>query len=183
MLLDENCRLALYEHLTCVNRWLQKAPAVVKNNILPFTATEDINDAILINHRTADDQSYERTYQAFDCSSASTYFSVFESDSGSSFNDEQTNEYFAKLIKKTKPGSDVETKLEQNEIAWKPTSSGEKEDTFIIGDDLKTQEEMRKLEELDDPNRIWTNNRGAEKFIQQKIQNILEFQELCRKSK
>ena len=59
----------------------------------------------------------------------------------------------------------------------------EDEEGDDIYNDKKTPEEIRKLEELDNPYRIWKNKRNLEAFIQQKIKNILEFKELCEKWK
>jgi hypothetical protein len=173
--------------MNCVKRWLERAPNVTKGHLAPFTPTGDLNDALFTIYRSPEDENYQRTYQPFDCSSPSKYFSVLPSDLGSCFNDEQANEYFIRLIRKTRPINDMETEIEENEIVWKwdskSKSPGREDDKFIICDELKTAEDIQKLKELDDPNRVWTKTRGAEKFIQQKIKNILEFQDLCKISK
>ncbi|CAF2898789.1 unnamed protein product [Rotaria sp. Silwood2] len=55
-----------------------------------------------------------------------------------------------------------------------------------IGNELKTEEEMRKLHELDDPNnKRWTIKRPRQctrEFLQAKIQNTIELQTLCETS-
>lgn len=180
---DENCLLALYNQLNCVKRWLQQAPDIIKEQVVPFTPTRDLNDADFIRYSSPVGENYEQTYQPFDCSTPSKYFSVLDSDLGSSFNEEQATEYFESLIRKTKPLDDMETKMKEHEVAWAPKVSHDVNDNFIIGNELKTPKEMRLLEALDDPNRLWARTRNAEKFIQQKIKNILEFRDLCKRSK
>jgi hypothetical protein len=86
------------------------------------------------------------------------------------------------LIRKSRATNDTETKIEEDGMVWKFGLSWESEDTLTIGDELKSPEEIRKREELDDVNHPWTNTR-CKKFIQQKITNILEFQDLCARSK
>ena len=180
---DENCLLALYKQLNCVKRWLQQAPDVIKESVAPFTPTRDLNDADFIMHRSPEGEKYEQTFEPFDCSTPSKYFSVLDSDLGSSFNEEQANEYFESLIRKTKPLDDMETTMKEHEVAWAPKVSHDVDDNFIIGDELKTPEQMRLLAALDDPNRLWKNTRNTGNFIQQKIKNILEFRDLCKRSK
>jgi hypothetical protein len=181
--LDENLQAAIYEFSNCAKRWLQKAPNVTKRHFAPFTPTGDLNDALFIIYRSPEGQIYERTYEPFNYSAPSKYFSVLPSDLGSTFNDEQANEYFMRLIRKTRPVNDMETEIEENEIVWESKSHHQTSDKFIIGDELKTAKDIRKLEKLDDPKRVWKKTRGAEKFIQQKIKNILEFRDLCKRSK
>lgn len=52
-----------------------------------------------------------------------------------------------------------------------------------IGNELKTEEEMRKLHELDNPkNKRWTKKQPrhcTKEFLQAKLQNIIELQKLC----
>jgi hypothetical protein len=165
--------------LGCVKRWLKKSPNVIRGNIAPFTPTGDINDAIFIIHRSADDKPFERIYEPFDHSPPEKYFSTLNSNPDPSFTNEQTHDYFQKLIESIKPISDKETSIEDNETALVTASLSQENKK---DDEWRTPEEMRKLEELDNPNRIWTKTRNAEKFIQQKIKNILEFKELCEKS-
>jgi len=171
--------------LGCVKRWLKKAPDVIRGNIAPFTPTGDINDAIFIIPRSTDDKRFERIYEPFDHSPRDKYFSSFNSDPGSSFTNEQSHDYFQKLIESTKPINDMETIIEDNEVAWDTVSlfqANNEDEEDDIDNEWKTPEEIRKLEELDNPDRVWKNTRNAEAFIQQKIKNILEFKELCEKS-
>ena len=184
MYIDENSRAYASELLDCINRWLDKSPNVMKKNIAPFTPTGDINDAIFIIHRSSNDQLFGLNYEPFDHSPPERYFSTFKSYPGSCFNSEQSFDYLQRIIKSTKPVSFMEISMEDNEIAWDTVSLFEaknEDDDNEIYSEWKTPEEIRKLEELDNPNRIWTNTRNAEKFIRQKIKNILEFKELCEK--
>ncbi len=154
-------------------------------NIAPFAPTGDINDAIFIIHRTAEDKTFERIYESLDYSPPDKYFSSFNANPGSYFNNEQSHDYFQKFIESTKPINAMETIIEDNETVWDTVSlfqANDEDDEDEIDNEWKTPEEIRKLEELDNPNRIWKNTRNAEKFIQQKIKNILELKELCEKS-
>lgn len=181
---DENRRVAWSNFLNCIKRWIDRAPHVTKGHIAPFTPTGDLNDALFAIYQSVEDQNYQSSCEPFDCSGAPEHFSAINSDLSSSFTEEQADDYFARLIRKTRPINDMETKLEANEIAWKSKSTDQTDDKFVIGDELKSPQEMQKLHELDDPNRVWTKTRrGAKKFIQQKIKNILEFQELCGRLK
>jgi hypothetical protein len=53
----------------------------------------------------------------------------------------------------------------------------------IIGNQLKTKEEIKKRKELDDPNNeIWKRKRifqWQQKFIEMKIRNTIQWQEFC----
>ena len=176
---DENSRATLYDFLNCVKRWLERAPNVIRGRLPPFTSTGDINDALFTIYQSSQDENNQRTYQPFDCSPPFKYFSVLSLDLGSSFNDEQANEYFASLIRKTKPKNDMETEIEKNKVVWRSKSL----DQLKIGDELKTSEDIRKIEERDNPNRVWKKTRGAKAFIEQKIKNTLELQDLCERFK
>ncbi|CAF0897838.1 unnamed protein product [Adineta steineri] len=177
--LDKSCQIALNDFLYCVKRWLEKAPNVIKGNFPPFSPTGDINDALFTIHQTSQGDSNQRTYELIDCSPSSMYFSVLPSDLGCSFNDEQADEYYARLLRKTKPKNEMDMKIEKNSVVWECQSV----DQLKIGDALKTAEDIRKIEERDNPNRIWTKTRGAKAFIEQKIKNIREFQDLCERFK
>ena len=100
-------------------------------------------------------------------------------DTSSLFTAEQANEYYTRLIAKRRTGNDVETEIEGGHAAWEFLSA----DQLAIGEELKIPEEIRKLEERDDPQRVWKNSELTKKFIRQKIKNILEFQALCQQFK
>ncbi len=196
LFIDGNSKANAHEFLGCVKRWLKRAPNVIRGNIAPFTPTGDINDAIFIIHRSADDKPFERIYESFDHSPPDKYFSPFNANPGSYFNNEQSQDYFQKLIESNKPISGIETIIEDDETAWDTVSlfqPNNEDDEDEIDNEWKTPEEIRKIEELDNPNRIWKNtgkvkafirenSENIEKFIQQKIKNILELKELCEKS-
>ncbi|CAF1449677.1 unnamed protein product [Rotaria sordida] len=178
--LDENSLSYIREFLNCIKRWLTRSPNVIQGNIAPFTPTGDINDAIFIIH-----QPSVRNFVPFDYSLSDKYFSLFNSNPGSCFNNEQSHDYLQKLIESNKPTNDMETMIEDNEIAWDTVSlfkANNDNDEDEIDNEWRTPEEIRKLEKLDNPNRIWKNTQNADKFIQQKIKNILEFKKLCEKS-
>jgi hypothetical protein len=175
--------VTLSDFLHCVKRWLEKAPNVIKRRLPPFTPTGDINDALFIMYRSPQNEYNPRIYEPFDCSPRSTYFSVQHFDLGFSFNDEQADEYFVRLIRKTKPMNDMDTEIKQNEIVWKSKFADQADDKLKIGDELKEPKKIRQIEERDNPNRIWIETRGAKAFIDQKIKNILEFKALCEKFK
>ncbi|CAF4114978.1 unnamed protein product [Adineta steineri] len=177
--LDKSCQIALNDFLYCIKRWLEKAPNVIKGNFPPFSPTGDINDALFTIHQAPQGDSDQRTYELIDCSPPSMYFSVLPSDLGCSFNDEQADEYYARLLRKTKPEDETEKETEENIVVRECQSV----DQLKIGDALKTAEDIRKIEERDNPDRIWTKARGTKAFIEQKIKNIREFQDLCERFK
>ncbi|CAF2751248.1 unnamed protein product [Rotaria sp. Silwood2] len=159
----------------CINRaqrWLSRSSNMIRGNITPFTPTGDINDAIFIIHRSPNNPTYMQNSKPFDHSSPAKYFSTLNSYVGSGFTMEQANEYCHRLFKNTKPPH----KNEEHEIVKQA------DHTFFLSNELRTPEEMQKLEELDNPNRIWKVKPDREKFVQQKIKNILEFRELYEKS-
>ncbi|CAF1314178.1 unnamed protein product [Rotaria sordida] len=159
----------------CINRaqrWLSKSSNMIQGNITPFTPTGDINDAIFIIHYSSNDPTYMQNSKPFDHSSPAKYFSTLNSYMGSGFNMEQAHEYCHRLFKNTKSPH----KNEKHEIIKQA------DHTLFLSNELRTPEEMQKLEELDNLNRIWKVKPDREKFVQQKIKNILEFKELCEKS-
>ena len=172
---DDNGRATLCDFSNCVKRWLAKAPNVTKGPLAPFTPTGDINDALFTIHRSPEDDARQHVYEPFDCSAPDSYYTVAPSGLNVSFTSEQADEYFARLIAKTRPSNDVETEIENNRVTWYLESN----DHLAIGDELKKPEEIRQLEERDDLKRVWKKTRGAEAFIQQKIKNMREFQALC----
>ncbi|CAF1652028.1 unnamed protein product [Adineta ricciae] len=182
--LDKNCQGVIYEFMCCAKRWLARAPNVSKKQFAPFTPTRDLNDAVFCVYQSPDSEKYQRTYETLDHSpSEKKSIGISIADPGSSFNDEQMHDYFAKLVKKYRPGGDVETEIKENEIAWRWKKPTETDDKLYIGNELKTPEEIRQIEERDNPRRVWKKTRGAKEFIQQKIRNILELQKLCEQSK
>lgn len=171
--------------LGCIKRWLQKAPNVIRETIPPFTPTGDINDAIFIIHRSENDKPFERIYEPFDHSPPDKYFSFINFSSNSYFTNEQSHDYYQKLIESTKPIDDMKTIIEDDETVWDTVSLfqvNNEDEEDDIDNELKTHEEIRKLEELDNPNHIWKKPRCSKAFIEQKIRNILELKELCEKS-
>ncbi|CAF3806468.1 unnamed protein product [Rotaria sp. Silwood1] len=154
---------------------------------IPQTNEEhsNTNDAGFVTDQLSNDASFEHDSMSFNHSVSEAYFSPFNSNPGSCFNNEESSNYFYRLIRSTRPINHMQTTMEDNDTAWDIVSLLQEHtnpDEDEIDDEWKTPEEIRKLEELDNPNRIWKNTRNAEKFIQQKLKNILEFKELCEKS-
>ena len=171
-----------HEFLTCIQRWLNRAPNVIRANILPFTPTGDINDAIFIIHRTADDHQYERVYESMDTSPPDKYFSVIP-NSGWNLSNEQTHEYFQKLIQSTKPIGFMDMAFQENDTTEKPVSSQAEDGTDTMINEHRSPQEMRKLEELDDPNRIWKMNQYTKKRMANgvRVRDKKEFNEQIKK--
>lgn len=185
-----------HEFLGCVQRWLNRAPNVISANIPPFTLTGDINDAIFIIHRTLDDHEYERVYESMDISPPNKYIS-FIPNSGWNLSHEQPHEYFERLkpVQVTKRISFMDMIFEENETAQNILPSQAKDRTDAMIDNHRSPQEMRKLKQLDDPNRIWKMNRYTkgrmpesaqakkkfieqiEQFMQEKLRNILQLKE------
>lgn len=184
--IDEGEHSYFREFSDCIKRWLNKSPNVIKGNIAPFTPTGDINDAVFIIPQSSIDQIIQRSCEPFDVSPPDKYFSPFNSNPGSWFSNEQSEEYFQKLIESTKPTTDMKLAMENDEIAWDTVSLFQGENDNDTDDikisELKTPEQMRKLEKLDDPNRVWKKTRVSKDFIQLKIKNILELRQLCENS-
>ncbi len=178
--IDEDLKACDRQFLGCVKRWLEKAPNAIRGNIAPFTPTGDINDAVFIVPRSVNAKQFERVYEPFDHSLPGNYFSRAHT-SGLYITNEQTHEYYQKLVESTKPMSGMDTTIKEKEIVWDIDPPNPKNIEEENKSEWKTQEEIRKLEELDDPNRNWTNDRNVEQFINQKIKNILEFKALCEK--
>ncbi|CAF1351161.1 unnamed protein product [Rotaria magnacalcarata] len=175
--------------LHCIKRWLNKAPNVMKKNIAPFTPTGDINDALFTSYQTTgrdwladDDDDDEQSNNVL----SKDYFSAQNSNSGYWFTSEQAQDYFQSWIKTDRRTSIIETKLEENETAW-PTISISEMNTEIRGNQdetidnqWKTPEEIKHIQELDNPNRIWKRAKHVSAaFMKQKLRNIIEFQKLC----
>ncbi|CAF4178066.1 unnamed protein product [Rotaria sp. Silwood2] len=174
------------DFLDCVKRWLQRAPNVIKKNIVPFTPTGDINDARLKIYRSTDYDWWKHDYETFDNLSTKDYFSIPSLNPGSWFTTEQAHDCFQLLIKTDKQANLIDTKLETNETAWDTVSISEvnnenaTNDDDDIDDQWKTPEEIKKIQELDDPNRQWKRKKHVtEVFMKQKIRNIIEFQQFC----
>ncbi|CAF3609150.1 unnamed protein product [Rotaria socialis] len=184
--LDENLISCMQQFSNSIRRWLNKSPNVIRGNIKPFTPTGDINDAIFLIHQSPNDPSFAQNYVPLDHSPSDKYFSLFNSNPGSCFNSEQSHDYFQKLVESVKIIKDIEARMIDNTIKSKTdkpddnnnNNSNEKN----IADGFRTPEEMRKIEQLDNPNRIWKKTKFTE-FIELKIKNILEFKELCEKWK
>ncbi|CAF4062710.1 unnamed protein product [Rotaria sordida] len=141
------------------------------------------NDAGFVTDQLSNDASLEHDSMSFNHSVSEAYFSSFNSNPGSCFNNEESSNYFYRLIRSTRPINHMQTIMEDNDTAWDTVSLLQAHinpDEDEIDDEWKTPEEIRKLEELDNPNRVWKNTRNAEKFIQQKLKNILEFKELYK---
>ncbi|CAF4260209.1 unnamed protein product [Rotaria sp. Silwood2] len=174
------------DFLDCVKRWLQRAPNVIKKNVVPFTPTGDINDARLKIYRSTDYDWWKHDYETFDNLSTKDYFSMPSLNPGSWFTTEQAHDCFQLLIKTDKQANLIDTKLETNETAWDTVSISEvnnenaTNDDDDIDDQWKTPEEIKKIQELDDPNRQWKRKKHVtEAFMKQKIRNIIEFQQFC----
>ncbi|CAF5124826.1 unnamed protein product, partial [Rotaria magnacalcarata] len=100
-------------------------------------------------------------------------------------NSEQSHDYFQKLVESVKIIKDIEARMIDNTIELKtdnPDDNNNNSNEKNIAVGFRTPEEMRTIEELDNPNRIWKKNKFTE-FIELKIKNILEFKELCEKWK
>lgn len=173
--------------MNSLKRWLNNSSNAIEGNITPFTPTGDINDAIFVIHQSPDDPTYGQSYEPFNLSPCPTYFSEFDSNPGSWFNADESHQYFQKLIQSEKIVKDIEERM----LKQKSTPNTDNRDATdsnaknqkISENELRTPEEMLKLNELDDPNRIWKNKRSKryKEFVQQKIRNIIEFKELCEK--
>ncbi|CAF1313135.1 unnamed protein product [Rotaria sp. Silwood1] len=178
--LEENLLNSMKDFLNCIRRWLNKAPNVIKGNIKPFTPTGDINDAIFTINKSPNNPTFAENYIAFDHSPPEKYFSLFSSNPGLCLNNDQTHEYYQMSIYSGKLTKDLEKRMNSNKTADISDEASHHETK--IENELRTSEEMQKLNELDNPNRIWKNSR-CKKFIEQKIKNILELNELCEKFK
>ncbi|CAF4014819.1 unnamed protein product [Rotaria sordida] len=93
---------------------------------------------------------------------------------------------FSCSVSTTRRVNIIETKLEENETAWETVSINDVDNENPthndddIDDQLKTAEEIKKIQELDNPNRKWKQKKlVTEAFMKQKIRNIIEFQQLC----
>ncbi|CAF5108929.1 unnamed protein product, partial [Rotaria sp. Silwood1] len=183
--LDELTSYYIREFLNSVKRWLNKSTNAIRGNIIPFTPTGDINDAIFVIDQPSYSKLFEKNFLSFDHSPPNQYFSPFKSNPGSCFNHEESQDYYQKLIQSSRPINSIEAIMEDNDTAWDTVSLYHTPidvDEDDIDIERKTLDEIKKLEKLDNPNRVWKNTRNAEKFIQQKIKNILELKELCEKS-
>ncbi|CAF1189241.1 unnamed protein product [Rotaria sp. Silwood1] len=183
--LDELTSYYIREFLNSVKRWLNKSTNAIRGNIIPFTPTGDINDAIFVIDQPSYSKLFEKNFLSFDHSPPNQYFSPFKSNPGSCFNHEESQDYYQKLIQCSRPINSIEAIMEDNDTAWDTVSLYHTPidvDEDDIDIERKTLDEIKKLEKLDNPNRVWKNTRNAEKFIQQKIKNILELKELCEKS-
>ncbi|CAF1319644.1 unnamed protein product, partial [Adineta steineri] len=115
---DENCQGAIYEFMSCIRRWLKKAPNVTKKQFAPFTPTGDVNDAIFSIDQSVESEKYKKTYELFNCLITEDLIARSISDLGSSNNEEQANEYFMNWVRKTKPINEIETEIKEKEIVW-----------------------------------------------------------------
>ncbi|CAF1159377.1 unnamed protein product [Rotaria sordida] len=185
-----------FEYDKLLSRLLRHTKPGITGKIYSETATlpkisqtneeySNTNDAGFVTDQLSNDASLEHDSMSFNHSVSEAYFSSFNSNPGSCFNNEESSNYFYRLIRSTRPINHMQTIMEDNDTAWDTVSLLQAHinpDEDEIDDEWKTPEEIRKLEELDNPNRVWKNTRNAEKFIQQKLKNILEFKELCEKS-
>ncbi|CAF4746587.1 unnamed protein product [Rotaria sp. Silwood1] len=188
MLQNEYSKVIANELLHCIQRWLKRSPNVMKKNVAPFTPTGDINDALFTMYQPSDYDWWKSDYETFDSLQSRQYFATSDSNEASWFTDEQAHDYFQLFIKATRRVNIIETKLEENETAWETVSISDVDDENPTNDDddiedqLKTPEELKKIQELDDPHRKWKRKkRVTEAFMKQKIRNIIEFQQLCYK--
>lgn len=175
---DELSLVGTQNFLNCIKRWLSRTPNVIRATLPPFTPTGDINDAIFIIHRSLDDRKVEQVdtlLSKYQPDEDNSIYRKYEIDSF--FPQEPIHNYFQKLIKSTRPTNEMKMEIE-SETAWETISLPEE----TADDDLKTPEEIQKLEELDNPNRIWKKPPHVlQEFIPRKIRNILELKELCEK--
>ena len=169
-----------YELLGCIKRWLNRAPNVIRKNIPPFTPTGDINDAIFIIHQ---DEQYQHVYESMDHSPPKKYFSEIPYD-GWNLSNEKSHEYFQKFLQSTKPIRDNFTMIEKNDSVRDTISRQMNKEEAAVLDEQRSPEEMRQIEELDNPNRIWKPKRNEffQTFMQEKLRNILQWKEFCEKN-
>lgn len=143
---------------------MKKAPNVIKKNIAPFTPTGDINDALFSMYaRVASfDWLIQDNKDFEDILVAEDYFLISLWNQGSWFTNEQAHRCSQQMIKadgRTK--NLVYTIIDENEVVWDTTSLDGAEDMDVTNerkkndDQVKDPEELRKLEELDDPHKLW----------------------------
>jgi hypothetical protein len=180
------------EFLNCAKRWLLKAPNVIKKNIAPFTSTGDINDALFQIHQPTNFDWWRQDYERFQNLPPADFFNVPElhENHSSWFTDEQAHDCFQHLIKTDRRENLMKTKIDENDTAWDTVSISEVDNKNAAGDEdeiddqWKTPKEIQKIQELDNPNRVWKRKKSVTKeFMKQKLRNILEFQQLCDKQK
>jgi hypothetical protein len=218
------------DFLACVKRWMEKAPNVMKKNIAPFTPTGDINDALfsVCPRTTPFDWVIQDDKQSENSPVVKDYFSISLSNLGSWFTDKEAHDCWQQIVKADGRTNLVYTNIDENEIVWdiNPLSEAEHEDVTgeqsKISDQVKDPEKLQKLEELDDPDKLWKvkkrmrhqimkrvqkfieerryswklrednpseqqlidrlieeERQVAEKFLKQKLQNVVEFEKLC----
>ncbi|CAF3303678.1 unnamed protein product [Rotaria socialis] len=172
--------------LNCIKRWLKKAPNYMKKNVAPFTPTGDINDATFRLYESTNHDWWKPDYEPFATLPPQDYFSLPKSNPGSWFTAEQAQDCFQLLIKHDRAVNTMNMKLDNNETAWDTVSISEVDSENAtneeddIDDQWKTPEEIKKIQELDNPKRRWKRkNQFTEAFMRQKLQNIIEFQQLC----
>ncbi|CAF1282158.1 unnamed protein product [Didymodactylos carnosus] len=197
------------ELISCIKRWQRLETNVLKQNVIPFTPTGDINDAIFsmpLNNKQPWCDFEEKSKW---CDPPNDYFCHEPWLNGSWFTLEESFDYYRKVINKdtlrrlrrlehhqliiaadaTLQSTVTETeehpvfitkiKKEMIEEINKDENNSDLIQQCRIGNELKTKEEMQKLEKLDDLKRVWKKPKCYPEFIELKKRNIIEFQELC----
>ncbi|CAF4467592.1 unnamed protein product, partial [Didymodactylos carnosus] len=162
---------------------------LTKQNIPPFTINGDINEAQFLIptiekpwwEEETEGECFRPTIQQSDISAIdeTTGFSGTSIIIGSWFTEDEAHDYFEKFNGKNRK-SKFKTSIRKGKTVWRVVQKS-------IGKATKTSEQMKKQKELDNPNRQWKildKERGDPysmlgQFIRQKIQNRIEFEELC----
>ena len=144
--------------LYCAKRRPNRSSSIVTKSFTSLTST--------------DDQNYEG------------YFAMPVTNTGSWFTNEQAHDCIQLLIKADKGIYPFDTKIEENERVWgddvSVTEADNEDDDNEHDSQWRTPEEIRNIQELDNPNRKWKRRKPiTEAFMKQKIRNIIEFQQLC----
>ena len=180
-LIDGYSQIYAKDLLDSIKRWLKQSPKVIKKNLVPFTPTGDINDALFSIYQPTNHKWWKVDYEGFDHSPPpKDYFSTIDADMNYFLTNQDAHDYFQLLIKSGR--TNFNTTIEADDMVWETVSVHEVDnnDEDEIDDRWKTPEEIQKVLELDNLDRIWKRKKQvALAFIEQKKQNIIEFQQLC----